>query len=212
MRSKIAIVLLAGAFLAGCESNHKDTKATAAAGHEDSKVCDMPGQGAAVAKAEPAKQPMAVYGGEQKMADQKAVPISTVLANPAAYKDKYVRLTGTVTSVCAKKGCWLRVAPDKTTASAGAAAAPTTQPMKDIFIKFQDPPAGRLIPMEASGKTAVVEGTLKVGRMPEAAARHFAEDGGASEAEISKIVGPQPQLVLTGPVVAIEGIEKPTEQ
>jgi len=52
---------------------------------------------------------------------------------------------------------------------------------------------------------------LKVGQMSEAAARHFAEDGGAPQAQIDKIVGPQPQLVLSGPVVAIEGIEKATE-
>jgi hypothetical protein len=65
--------------------------------------------------------------------------------------------------------------------------------------------------MEAAGKNVTIEGTLKVGQMSEAAARHFAEDGGAPQAQIDKIVGPQPQLVLSGPVVAIEGIEKATE-
>jgi hypothetical protein len=209
-RKNALVLVAAGMLLAGCQSNkNAGVSATAAADHAKADaVCDMPGQGAAVANAKTAqtsKQPVAVYGGEQKLTDADAVTVSTVLAHPDQYKDKYVRVTGKVTSVCAKKGCWLRVAPDKAT----AAATPSTQPaMTDIFIKFRDPPAGRLIPMEASGKNVTVEGVLKIAKMSEAAARHFMEDGGASKEEIEKVVGPQPQLVLTKPVVAVQGIEK----
>jgi hypothetical protein len=91
-----------------------------------------------VAKAGLVKTPVAVYGGEQKLAADQSVPLATVLANPDQYKDKYVRLTGKVGSVCAKKGCWVRVVPDQQTASAKGA---NTQPMKDVFVKFKDPPA-----------------------------------------------------------------------
>jgi hypothetical protein len=147
--------------------------------------------------------PVAVFGGEPKLTDADAVPLSKVIADPTPFKNQYVRLTGTVSSVCAKKGCWLRVVPEQT--ASGEA------PKGDVFIKFKDPPAGRLIPMEAIGHKVTVEGTLKQGMMPEAAARHFKEDGGASKEEVEKIVGPQPQLLVSGPVVAIEGIEKPGE-
>jgi hypothetical protein len=201
MNSKFALVVIAAAgMMLGCQNNNGKDATAAAHNHEE--VCDVPGQGAAVAKSDSVKKPVAVYGGEQKLTNDQAVPIGKVLASPEQYKDKYVRLTGKVNAVCAKKGCWVRVVPDQQ-ASAAAKKGATTQPMKDVFIKFKDPPAGRLIPMEANGKNAVVEGTLKVGQMSEAAARHFAEDGGASQEEINKIVGPQPQLVLSGPVVAI---------
>ena len=145
------------------------------------------------------KQEVATYGAPLKLSDAEAVPASKVLANPDQYANQYVRVTGTVTDVCEKKGCWLRVA------SADAPKGP------DIFIKFKDPAEGRIVPMEAVGKTVTVEGTLKVGQLSERAARHFKEDAGAPQAEIDKIVGPQKQLMLAGPAVAIEGVAKATD-
>ena len=198
MRKAMWMMCLSAAAFVGCQSNN--TK-TADAGHEPA-VCDMPGQGApskAVVKA----APVAVFGGEQKLTDADTVPVSKVIDTPADYKNKYVRMTGKVSSVCEKKGCWLRVVPDQT--AAGEA------PKGDVFIKFKDPPAGRLVPLEAVGHKVTVEGTLKQGMMSEAQARHFKEDAGAPKEEIEKIVGPQPQLVLTTPVVAIEGVERPGE-
>ena len=48
--------------------------------------------------------------------------------------------------------------------------------------------------------------------MSEAQARHLAQDAGASEAEINKIVGPQPQLRISGPAVTIDGVQKPAAE
>jgi hypothetical protein len=179
--------------LIGCQS------ATKVAHSED--VCENTEVVSAAKPAQPAApKKVATFGAEQKLTDADAVPVAKVLAEPAAYNDKYVRVTGKVTQVCAKKGCWLRVAPaEGSTAAAG-----------DIFIKFRDPPAGRLIPMEAIGQNVTVEGTVKTGMMSERAARHFKEDGGASEEEVNKIVGPQKQMTITGAAVAIEGVEKPS--
>ena len=210
MMSKITLVLVAALLAVGCQNgNGKD--AVAAKHPHGEEVCELPGEGKDVVKVEPAKPrapaQVATFGGEPSMTDQAAVPVAIVLADPAAYKDKKVKLAGKVSSVCVKKGCWVRVVPDKPVVAANK--APTTQPMHDIFIKFRDPPAGRLIPMEAAGKNVTVEGTLKMGMMKEAAARHFLEDGGAPQSEIEKIVGPQPQLVLQQAVVMIEGVEKP---
>src|SRR5678815_5393617 len=107
MNSKIALVLVAVAgMMLGCQNSNPNGKDATAAAHDHEAVCDVPGQGAAVAKAGLVKTPVAIYGGEQKLAADQSVPLATVLANPDQYKDKYVRLTGKVGSVCAKKGCW----------------------------------------------------------------------------------------------------------
>ena len=173
---------------------------TASKSHEDS-VCEMPeieAKVAATPAAEPAKpaKTFAKFGGEQKLSDAEAVPVSTVLASPEQYGGKYVRLTGVVSSVCPKKGCWMRVAP--TGAKPGDS---------DVFIKFPDPPEGMYIPLEAVGHEAVIEGTIKNGTMSQAAARHFKQDAGASADEIEKITGPQKQVMLAQPAVAIEGVK-----
>ena len=37
----------------------------------------------------------------------KSIPASEVIGNPAAHLDGPIRVTGTVSDVCQKKGCWL---------------------------------------------------------------------------------------------------------
>jgi hypothetical protein len=145
---------------------------------------------------------MKTFGKPQKLSDADAVPLAKVIADPQAYSNQYVRMTGVVSDVCPKKGCWVRVAASKD--------AKPGQP--DVFIKFPDPPSGFYVPPDSVGKTATVEGTLKMGQMSERAARHFLEDKGAPQEEVEKIVGPQKQLTVAGASVAIEGVEPPAEQ
>jgi hypothetical protein len=38
---------------------------------------------------------------------ENAIPAATVLSNPDSYVDKTVRITGTVSDVCQKMGCWM---------------------------------------------------------------------------------------------------------
>src|SRR5262245_5790105 len=116
------------------------------------------------------------------------VPVSTVLASADHYEGKYLCITGTVASVCPKKGCWI------TLAEGGS---------KPMFIRFTCPVDGRLIPMEAVGKPAMVEGTVKVATISEAEARHQKQDAGASPDEIAKIVGPQTQVTVASPTARI---------
>ena len=190
------------ALAAGCA---KDTHRHAAMSGE-AKVCQA---GDGVTEAPSARkqaekpQPVAKFGTEPTIDDAKAVPVAPLLANPEQYKGQRVRLTsGTVTSVCEKKGCWLRVAPKDAAAAKDARYA-------DVFIKFTDPSTGKLIPMEAVGHDAVIEGVVKVGQMSQAAARHFKMDAGAPKEEIEKIVGPQPQIALGEASVLVKGVEQP---
>jgi hypothetical protein len=206
MRGKIMGLMCCGAmFLLGCQSNQSTTKmaANSAASEQpcidlDKKLAAASTQPAAqpAAEAQPAKK-IATFGPAQKLAASDEVPVSKVLAAPEQYKDKYVRLTGKVTTVCPKRGCWVRIASD--------AKAPAGE---DVFVKFRDPSEGFLVPLEAAGHDATIEGTVKLGMISEAMARHFKEDAGAPQEEIEKIVGPQKQIVIAGPALAVEGIEK----
>ena len=74
----------------------------------------------------------------------------------------------------------------------------------DVFVKFTCPVEGRLIPMEAEGRTALVEGTLEVKVISEEEARHYRQDAGASPEEIAKIVGPQTEIKLNSPAAMID--------
>jgi len=132
------------------------------------------------------------YGEKLTLAADKTVCAKEILADPDKFADKKVRVCGMVDSVCAMKGCWIRLA--------GA------DDSDSLFVKFTCPVKGRLVPMEAKGKMAIVEGTLTVKEISEADARHYQEDAGATQAEIDKIVGPQKQISLKAPAAMVQGV------
>jgi hypothetical protein len=133
------------------------------------------------------------YGAPMHIEDQQPIPLAKVVAHPDKYADEAVLVKGEVTSVCAKKGCWLRMT------DAGMD--------EDVFVKFTCPVEGRLVPMEAVGHEVIVEGTLIIDEISEGEARHYKEDAGASEEEIAKIVGPQKQIRISSPSAKIKGIK-----
>ncbi|MCK6685754.1 MAG: DUF4920 domain-containing protein [Thermoanaerobaculia bacterium] len=84
----------------------------------------------------------ATYG--KALTGKDTVKISELLANPDKYVGKTVRVEGVITEVCAKRGCWMKIASDKE--------------FQDIRIKVDD---GVIVfPMEAKGKTAIAEGVF----------------------------------------------------
>ncbi len=132
------------------------------------------------------------FGERMKFTVRDPVCTGAVVADKDKYAGKHVRVKGKVHSVCAHKGCWLRL------------GCPSTD--ETIFVKFTCPVEGRLIPMEAVGHRAIVEGTFEVTQIPEEEARHYKEDAGASPEEIAKIVGPQKQIRMASPAAKIEGL------
>ncbi len=130
------------------------------------------------------------YGEPMKLAAAETTCIKTVFGDRMKYDGKNIRVAGLVDSVCAKKGCWMRLTDDKAS--------------ETLFVKFTCPVAGRLVPMDAVGKRAVVEGTLEVATMSEAEARHYKEDAGATPEEVQKVVGPQKVLRMKAPAAMIE--------
>ncbi len=80
------------------------------------------------------------YGKE--ITSTEKVKVSEILAHPENYEGKKILVEGTVLNVCAKRGCWIELASDKE--------------FESIRVKVKD---GEIVfPMEAKGKTAVVEG------------------------------------------------------
>lgn len=172
---KVLLSLALAAAVVGCKSDEKSTS----------------GKQVQTQTTAAAEQKYTSYGEPMKMSNEAPLPVTTVLGNIDQYKDKYVRVTGNVTAVCEKKGCWLKM-------DDGAG--------KDLFVKFTCPVNGRLVPMEAKGKPVIAEGTLKVKEVTEAEARHMAEDAGKPQSEIEKIVGPQKQISLMAPSAKVAGL------
>lgn len=133
----------------------------------------------------------AKYGQKVKLAADKTVCAQEILGNPDKFAGKQVRVCGKIEAVCARKGCWIRLA--------GASDADS------LFVKFTCPVDGRLVPMDAVGRMAIVEGSLQVLEISESDARHYKEEGGATPAEIAKIVGPQKQISLRAPAAMVQG-------
>lgn len=137
----------------------------------------------------------AKFGSPMKLAASKTICADKILADKAKFDGKVVRVCGKVKTVCAKKGCWIRI---------GESDAKET-----LFVKFTCPVGGRLVPMAAAGKHVIAEGKLIVSEISEADARHYKEDAGASPEEIAKIIGPQKMIRLDAPSAIIEGVTAP---
>lgn len=180
----VGLVLMAGAlgWSGGC------------AGSGSSSTVGLPAAGCAT---EGDGKPELASGGKMlqvgdapKLTHLTPLPVGDVLADPSAYVGKPVRVMGTIDQVCATRGCWVTL---KDRASG-----------RELFVKFTcSPEGGRIVPKEAAGKVAVVEGELEIREISEADARHFAEDAGRSKEEVAKIVGPQKQIRLSSPTVRI---------
>jgi hypothetical protein len=103
----------------------------------------------------------------------EATPIAQLLAKPADFQGKTVRVEGIVTDVCTMMGCWMGLAP--TDAPKGAA----------VLIKVDD---GVIVfPTSARGKRATAQGVVeRVGTADaegQEAAREHAEHEGRAKAE-----------------------------
>ena len=88
-----------------------------------------------------------------------------------------VKLTGTISQVCQKKGCWMDM------------DMGNNQILK---VRFKD--YAFFVPKDAGGKTAVIEGEAFHDTVSVAELRHYAEDAGKSKEEIEKITEPEISL------------------
>lgn len=85
-----------------------------------------------------------------------------------------VKFKSKIKDVCQKKGCWM------------AMELPNG---KESFVKFKD--YAFFVPLNAAESDAIVSGKAFVSETSVAQLRHYAKDGGQSEAEIAKITEPK---------------------
>lgn len=105
----------------------------------------------------------AAFAGESKhygepFGEASTVVLADALAKPEDYKDKAVRMEGTITDVCQAQGCWL-VLTDGT-----------------LTMRVHMKGHAFAVPKDISGRKVVVEGMVEVKIVPEAMARHLAEE------------------------------------
>ena len=117
--------------------------------------------------------------------------VSDILASPAHYVGKKVKVSGMITEVCAKRGCWVYVAGDK--------------PYEKIQIKVVD---GEIVfPMTASGRRAEVEGVVEELKMTKEEVlrwkKHQAEESGKPFDPVS-VKGDETMIRILGSGAAIE--------
>jgi len=115
-------------------------------------------------------------GQDLQLPAAQTVAVKDVLADPATYDGKTIRLAGKVHEVCQHKGCWVTLTEDG---------------QKTVRVQFACPAEGRFVPADAAGRQAIVEGQIEVIEISEETARHYKEEAGGSAEEIAAIKGPQ---------------------
>ena len=99
---------------------------------------------------------------------------ATELPNLLAGKETAeVKLVGNVESVCQMSGCWMDV---------------EIGDGEIVHVTFKDD--GFLMPKDAAGKKAVIEGVATYEEIPVSLLKHLAEDDGKTQAEIDAITEP----------------------
>lgn len=123
---------------------------------------------------------------------KKVTKISEINKNPKSFVGKKVLVEGMIIDVCSKRGCWMELASDKA--------------YEKIKIKVKD---GEIVfPMEAKGKTALVEGEVYEIRMTKEQAleqaKHEAEEHG-KKFDPSTVKGPVTIYQIKGLGAVIKG-------
>jgi hypothetical protein len=102
------------------------------------------------------------------IAEGQNLSLADVLKEPEKHAGKPIRLEGPITAVCQTKGCWMHL---------GAQQPP-------VMVKFKD--YGFFVPKDASGRTAIVEGTMAMKQETVEQTKHYLEDAGKHE-EAAKV-------------------------
>jgi hypothetical protein len=101
------------------------------------------------------------------LGDSPKVALADLVKDPAAWSGKTVKTEGTVSSVCQEKGCWMVLKSGE----------------QSVRVRFKD--YGFFVPKDSAGATAVMEGVFTVKTVPEATAKHYAEETpGGKPAEV----------------------------
>lgn len=117
----------------------------------------------------------AVFG--DKINDQNAISnteMAEKYSRMAVADTVRTKFRATVTDVCMAKGCWMKV---------------QLHDGQETMVRFKD--YGFFMPKDITGKEVIINGFAFVETMSVDDQKHYAKDGGQSEAEIAKITQPK---------------------
>lgn len=97
------------------------------------------------------------------------------------------KVSGTVTSVCQNKGCWMTL---------------DTGNGNTMMVTFKD--YGFFVPKDLSGKNVVIEGKAEIRSVSVDEQKHLAADAGKPQSEIDKITQPKDELRFVADGVLIK--------
>lgn len=123
-------------------------------------------------------QPKQVMTSEQMMAKYATLKKGDTLD---------VRFASTIKEVCKKKGCWMSM------------QLPNG---KESFVRFKD--YGFFVPLNAAKSDAIIKGKAFLDVVSVDDQRHYAKDGGKSDAEIAMITQPKITYAFTADGVLIK--------
>ena len=98
-----------------------------------------------------------------------------------------MQVEGKIVEVCQKKGCWMELQLDNS---------------ETMRVTFKD--YAFFIPKDAAGKTVIMEGYAYNDTTSVQMLRHYAEEGGESQAAIDKITEPEVAVVFEASGVIIK--------
>ncbi len=125
-------------------------------------------------KVEITKNKVEITKHGEAITEEGAVSSSDFLAQFEGEDSLNIKLTANITDVCSKKGCWMKL-------DMGNG--------KSMRVTFKD--YGFFVPLDATGKLAVVDGIAKIDTTDVATLRHYAEDANATQEEIDAITEPE---------------------
>jgi len=96
------------------------------------------------------------------------------------------KIEGEVVQVCKKKGCFLTLKRENG---------------ESVMVRFTD--YGYFVPADIVGKKIALEGRAKIKETSAERLKHYAEDRGASEAEIAKITEPRKDISIVADGVLV---------
>ncbi|MDP7567991.1 MAG: DUF4920 domain-containing protein [Flavobacteriales bacterium] len=114
-----------------------------------------------------------VYG-DSTMTDEGVITGVELMGILESNDSAQVKVIGTISEVCSKKGCWMEVDLDEN---------------NQMLVRFLD--YGFFMPLDAAGSTAIIEGIAKVDTLSVAWLKHQLEDAEASQEEIDAITEPE---------------------
>jgi Domain of unknown function (DUF4920) len=119
---------------------------------------------------------------------KNAIPYDELVMKMQKADSLNAKVTGKISAVCQKKGCWMTMVSDK-----------PGQP--EMRVTFKD--YAFFMPKDLAGKKVIIDGFSLVETTSVDELRHYAQDAGKSKAEIEKINTPLRELTFEAAGVII---------